>query len=448
MKLINEVQFVKLNEDKIVMLNLINAAADILNLDTYDKLINNIDSLDENTIDKLKERKYVFDSDEEYDKFLSELNEKINEAEKNSPPCFLVIPTYSCNLKCTYCYERTYKIDNVKEENLLKICDKQFEIIDDIVKKYKEKNPKFSNFKDIRITIMGGEPLLKVNKNIIEYIFNKVKERKYSVDIVTNGVDLDSFIEILKQDCLDHIQITLDGSKEIHDKRRVYANGKGSFDEIIRNIDIALKNNIKIFLRVNVDNENLYDLPELANILISRFKDNKNLYPYIYLLQDGGCSGDANVVKEEVGIEEVFKLEYKYPQVQIFRKKFHPEMFINAIFNNIEFKPSLRHCGAAINQHILDYKGNIYRCWHGIGNDNYSTGKYIPVIKENNEKNRKWDNRSVLNLEKCKKCKYRYICGTGCPAATHKGENEFDIEKESCVDYEKLIETIIKEKVK
>ena len=247
MKLINEVQFVKLNEDKIVMLNLMNAAADILDLDTYDKLINNIDALDENTIDKLKERKYVFDSDEEYDKFLSELNEKINEAEKNSPPCFLVIPTYSCNLKCTYCYERTYKIDNVKEENLLGICDKQFEIIDNIVKKYKEKNPKFSNLKDIRITIMGGEPLLKVNKNIIEYIFNKVKERKYSVDIVTNGVELDSFMEILKQDCLDHIQITLDGSKEIHDKRRVYANGKGSFDGILRNIDIALKNNIKIF---------------------------------------------------------------------------------------------------------------------------------------------------------------------------------------------------------
>ena len=33
------------------------------------------------------------------------------------------------------------------------------------------------------------------------------------------------------------------------------------------------------------------------------------------------------------------------------------------------------------------------------------------------------------------------------PAATHKGGDEFDIEKESCVDYEKLIETIIKEKM-
>lgn len=153
-------------------------------------------------------------------------------------------------------------------------------------------------------------------------------------------------------------------------------------------------------------------------------------------------------MKEEVGIEEVYRLEHKYPQMQIFRKKFHPEMFINSILQNTEFKPSLRHCGASINQYILDYKGNMYRCWHGIGNDSYSTGRYIPILKENKEKNEKWNSRSVLNLKKCQNCNYRYICGTGCPAATHKEEKEFDIEKESCVDYKNLIETIIKEKIK
>lgn len=112
-------------------------------------------------------------------------NEKIDEAEKNCPPCFLVVPTYNCNLRCTYCYERTYKIDNIKEKNLLQIIDRQFDIIDNIVEKYRMNNLKYYNPKDIRITIMGGEPLLKVNKNIIEYIFDKVKERKHSVDIVT-----------------------------------------------------------------------------------------------------------------------------------------------------------------------------------------------------------------------------------------------------------------------
>ena len=448
MKLINEIQFVRINDNEIVMLNLINAAADILDNDTYEKLTNDIDSLDESIIKKLKERKYVFNSENEYNEYLSKLNTAIDIAQKNSPPCFLVVPTYNCNLRCTYCYERTYRIENIKENNMIQIIDRQFEVIDDVVNKYRKTNIKDFDSNCIRITIMGGEPLLRVNKKIIEYIFKKVKERKYTIDIVTNGVDLDYFIDILTDDCVDHIQITLDGSKNIHDKRRIFADGRGSFTKIINNIGLALKNNIKIYLRVNVDNDNLNDLPELAKILVQRFNNDENLNPYIYLLQDGGCSGDANVVKEEVGIDKVYKLEHEYPQMKIFRKKFHPEMYINSILQNTEFQPVLRHCGAAINQYILDYKGNIYRCWHGIGNDGYRTGRYIPTIEEDKDKNEKWDKRSVLNLKKCKNCKYRYICGTGCPAATNKGEKEFDIEKESCVDYEGLIDTIIKEKIK
>lgn len=448
MILIKEIQFVKINENKYVMINLINAAADIIDYNTYEKLTTNLSELDENIIRIMKDRKYIFDTDEEYNEFILQLNKKICEAEKNSPPCFLVIPTYSCNLQCTYCYERTYKIENFNETDLRKIIDTQFDKINDIVEKYKNNIGMDYDSKKIRVTIMGGEPLLSPNKQIIKYIIEKVENKGYTVDAVTNGVDLNDFIDILKSDCVDHIQVTLDGSKEIHDKRRIFASGKGSFDKIMQNLSLALKNDIVIYLRVNVDQENINDLPKLAKILYEKFPNNTNLRPYIYLLQDGGCSGDANVVKEEVGIEKIFELEHKYPEMAIFRKKFHPATFINAIFNNQKFSPSLKHCGAAINQYIFDCKGNVYRCWHGIGNDSYRIGTYLPKENINIEKNEKWNKRSVLNLRKCIHCKYRYICGTGCPAATHKGEDEFDIEKESCVDYESLINVIIKEKIK
>lgn len=447
MVLLNEIQFIRTKEDEIVMINLINAATDIIDNNTYENIKNNFDCLDKNIIAKLKERNYVFDTEEEYKNYLNKINEKIDETERNSPPCFLVIPTYACNLRCTYCYERTYKIESSNIEDSLSNIDEQFERINTIVKNYKIKIGEKFDSKNIRITIMGGEPFLKPNKRVIEYIIKKVKENGYTVDAVTNGVDLEDFIEILKDDCVDHIQITLDGPQKIHDKRRIFADGRGSFEKIINNISLALKNEILIYLRVNVDDENMNDLPELADIIFEKFNNDSNLKPYIYLLQDGGCSGDANVVKEQVGIEKIFELEHRFPRMKIFRKKFHPEFFINSIFENKKFQPSLRHCGAAINQYIFDCKGNIYRCWHGIGNDNYRIGTYIPHEKINEIKNEKWQNRSVITIEKCKKCKYRYICGTGCPAATHKEETEFDIEKESCVDYEGLIATIIKEKL-
>lgn len=39
-----------------------------------------------------------------------------------------------------------------------------------------------------------------------------------------------------------------------------------------------------------------------------------------------------------------------------------------------------------------------------------------------------------ITLEKCKNCKYRYICGTGCPVAKHMSENDMNIKEPSCVD--------------
>jgi len=39
-------------------------------------------------------------------------------------------------------------------------------------------------------------------------------------------------------------------------------------------------------LRVNVDDENIRNLPELADLIVEKFDDLSNLHPYIYILQD------------------------------------------------------------------------------------------------------------------------------------------------------------------
>ena len=193
MVLINEIQFVKLDNNEYVMINLINAAADIIDEEIYNKLNDDISNLDNEILQKMIERKYIFQSDKEYKDYLIELNNRINEAEKKSPPCFLLIPTYSCNLQCVYCYERTYDIEHVKVVDTKKLVDIQFEKINDIVEKYKNKLGVEYNPKDIRITIMGCEPLLKVNKEVVRYIIKKAKDMSYTIDAVTNGVELDEF---------------------------------------------------------------------------------------------------------------------------------------------------------------------------------------------------------------------------------------------------------------
>lgn len=448
MYLIKEIEFIDYNNE-IIMINLINGATDIIEKDIYNKIISNkFDELDKKIVNALLERKYLFKTEDEYKKFIISIDNKIEELEKKATPNFLVVPSYACNLHCIYCYEQTYMIKGTTNIEPIKMVDLQFERIDKIMKAYEKQYGKTTD--DIRITIMGGEPLLRCNLKTISYIFEQAKKRKYTIDIVSNGVDLNYYIELFNKykDTLDHIQITVDGVKEIHDKRRIFHDGKGSFDLIMKNIRLSIENGITIVLRVNVDATNINELSELADVLMKEFNNSEKLLPYLYLLQDGGCSGETNIVNEKIGIEKIFELEDKNPNISIFRKKFHPADFIESIFKDIPYQPVLRHCGAAKNQFILDCKSNVYKCWHGIGNNDYRVGIFYPKYELDEDKVNTWFNRSVKVLEKCKNCKYRYICGTGCPAAKHMSENNMNIKEPSCVEYNELIKTIILEKMK
>ena len=391
MFLIKEIDFIDYNENEVIMINLINGATDIIEKDIYKKIINNeFDELDESIIKAMLKRKYLFKSEKDYNKFLEELDTRIEELEKKATPNFLVVPSYACNLHCIYCYEQTYMIQGTTKIDPKEMVDLQFDRIDQIMETYERKYGKTED--DIRITIMGGEPLLKCNLDTVSYIFEKAKERGYTVDIVSNGVDLNCYIDLFNKykDTLDHIQITVDGVKEIHDKRRIFHDGRGSFDLIMNNIKLAIENDVLIILRVNVDSTNIKELSQLADMLVKKFNYNEKLKPYLYILQDGGCSGESNIVNEKIGIETIFELEHKNPNMKIFRKKFHPENFIESIFNDVPYQPVLRHCGAAKNQFILDCKSNIYKCWHGIGNNGYRVGTFYPKYELDYDKINAW----------------------------------------------------------
>ena len=74
------------------------------------------------------------ESQEKKAEFLVSMDKQINELEKKSIPNFLIIPTYACNLSCTYCYEKSYEIKKVKSDEYKTIIDKQIEFISEIIR--------------------------------------------------------------------------------------------------------------------------------------------------------------------------------------------------------------------------------------------------------------------------------------------------------------------------
>ena len=131
---------------------------------------------------------------------------------------FILSLTYRCNLNCSMCtqYGDGFK-QHAPADMTVEQWEKFFESVSDV-------NPK------PKMLLMGGEPLLYKD---FEKLFDLTQKHGFNVQIVTNGVLLDRYLEqISKTDTT--ITISLDGFEKTHDSIR---NKQGTFKKVMENID-------------------------------------------------------------------------------------------------------------------------------------------------------------------------------------------------------------------
>ena len=176
-----------------------------------------------------------------------------------------IMPTEQCNFRCQYCYESF----------------KRGRMSDDVVRGiYKFLQRNISSYSRLNLHWFGGEPLLAMD--IIENLSNdiidlcKKTHTPFTAGITTNGYLLtDEIIKrLIKCRVLDY-QITIDGSKEIHNKYRVLADGSPTYDRILNNLR-NIKNSIKtsmvsIIIRVNVTQESMSGLDAFIDQMEKEF---------------------------------------------------------------------------------------------------------------------------------------------------------------------------------
>ena len=383
---------------------------------------------------KLLDRGYVFENKKKYEEYIQNLDTKISIKEKEIVPNFLLIPSYECNFKCSYCYEQKYNHSIYKKNR--QWIKYAFEFIDNLANKYLNCN-KMKTKKDIVITLMGGEPLMLKNKKEISLIISEIGKRQYTYNIISNGYEIDCYMNCFLNNPPSAVQITLDGLKETHNLRRKSKENFETFDKIIKNIHLLVKEEIPVQIRINVDQNNIKDTKQLVNFLKEEFNDSMYCKPYMYPIQDGGCLNQEIVLDEAECIKEINRIYQNNEQGCTCI--FHGSDFVHAIKHNMPMKYKMKNCSANKLQYILDSSGNIYKCWFGVGNKAFSLGSYFSPQLINWEKDLLWQTRSIETLSQCKKCKYRYLCGGGCLSHVYKTDD--DIQKPRCIDYY----TILKE---
>lgn len=370
----------------------------------------------ENDFQKMKNFGIIVDEDFDEKKYIKVLNRR--EVFSTDNLITWIAPTFNCNLNCVYCFEGKKRARMSPETQ-----SKTLEFI-------KNKIKKSSNY---ALMWFGGEPLLE--KDIIWNMTRKIHsyctdyECSFYAGIITNGYLLDKkTAENLVKNDINYLQTTLDGPKEVHDKKRMQKNGKGTYDVILQNIVDVTDIIPKIVVRVNIDKENVGKIDELLDDLIDAGLRNKIGIFYMPVWSDTpackdmseSCVSDMDFLKIEQDLlkktlEKGFGMS-KYPL------------------------PSIGGCGLLHeNSFFIDPDGDLYSCVKTVGFEKEKIGDIYTPLKMN--KNRiKWLSWDPFSFEKCNVCKFLPICMGGCPYEFYNKE----LKEPVCNNWKNTLEAVLK----
>ncbi len=309
-----------------------------------------------------------------------------------------------CNFRCNYCY--------VNNNNALK----NVLMSKDIAKK--AVNLLFfraSGFNDIIITFFGGEPLL--NKEVLYFVVDysqklgKKKGKKIHYSLTTNATLMDEDIMRIIKRYNFGLMISMDGPKEIHDKMRVYPDGKGTFDKVAEMTKKLMRIRNKVTVRCTVTNQFL-DIIKL----IQFFEEFG--FSRIALSHCMGKPKERN--KWEIGQSENTILNQQYKIViehLLSQLSSGRRVIINPWRNAIKAihnraKVRIR-CGVCRGCATVDTEGNIFPCHRYVGMNKYIIGN----IEDGFNKKSMIDFLQLYYKTKdvCKECWAIFICGGFCP---------------------------------
>ena len=357
----------------------------------------------------LIERGYVFRDWQKYEHSLESAYREFQNEIKDSQVQLMLIPTYSCNMACTYCFQ--HGIDGKPTLITKEIVDGFFD--------YARREFSDAKIKPF-ITLFGGEPLInsKAQREIITYIIDKCIAEGYELSAVSNGYDFAEYADLLKKAKIKEIQFTLDGTQQIHDRRRMTANQKGTFDRVLAGMEKAIACGMPVNLRTVTDKENIEDLVNLAELLDG--KGWLDLPPELFKTQIGRnyelfeCYEKPEHLFSQIELwAYVAKLAEQFPVM----KKFHRPDFMGIRYlvdTGEMYLASFDTCPAAKTEWVFDLYGDIYGCTASCGREDFKLGTYWPEVRKNEAVIQSWKNRNVTNIEKCKSCKYDVVCGGGC----------------------------------
>ena len=331
----------------------------------------------------------------------------------------------SCNLACKYCY--------YTEKAKLYQNDPRHIMSDELLERFTRQYIEAQTMNEILFTWHGGEPLMRpisFYEKAIRLQHQYGRGKTINNIFQTNGTLIDDkWAEFFKRNNM-LVGVSIDGPQIYHDEYRKSRNGKPSFYQVMKGIEILNKHGVEWNAMAVVNDYNAEEPLEFYHFFkkigchyiqftpiverITRHKDGRHLAS----LADNEevALADFSVSAEQWGrfLCEIFD-EWVHHDVGTY----FIQLFDATLANYAGVEPGVcsmaKSCGHA---GVMEYNGDLYSCDHFVfpeyklGNINKETLTEMLYGERQTTFGR---NKRATLPQQCRECRFTKICNGECP---------------------------------
>lgn len=368
-------------------------------------------------IEYLEKNGFIVDSNEAEAKEAENLYQEVCLSQKVLN--VIIMPTYNCNFRCSYCYESFTNIVMAEHTQ-----NDVFKYVENLLVDYQSLN----------VSWFGGEPLLELETIIkLSERFKELCKREgkaYLADITTNGylLTVDVFKKLLKCNIRTY-QITIDGLQSTHDKYRYLINGGATYSTIMTNL-INIRDNIKsamfqIVIRTNMT-KNLSNT--LNEHLVSIDKEFLHDFRFKHVCRIAFAYNNDSIIDDLLNTENLINSSFNNLPRNLINEG-NRKYFISSFKDFVCGKASVCYAGKTSSV-VIDPLGKLMKCTVCFDDEKNVVGDVYTGIQ--NYKLKRWIERPINSevASLCYNCPIYPIClNVSCP---YEHFSAFDRKKRYC----------------